>query len=82
MTDIDTLLQILERLKQIEELTKRVEKLEKEIEILKKTSKELAMNKITKDLTSKMDLRERLGLAANLAIKHYEVEPPKRRVSG
>jgi len=33
-------------------------------------------------LTRDLDLQERLGLAANLAIKHYEVEPPKRRVSG
>jgi len=82
MTEIDTLLQILERLKQIEELTKRVENLEREMETLKKTSEELSMNKITKDLTSNLDLRERLDLAANLAIKHYEVEPPKRRVSG
>ncbi len=81
MTDLETLMQILEKLKQVEELTKRIEKLEKEVETLKK-AQEVDLNKLITNMSSNVNLKDRLSIAADLAIKHFEVEPPKRRVPG
>jgi len=78
MTDLETLMQIIEKLKQLEELTKRVEKLEKEVETLKK-AQQVEMKKVIDNLST--NLKDRLSVAAEMAIHHFRVEPPKRRVA-
>jgi len=89
MSEMKTLIEILDRLRKIDEISNRLDDLESRINELSK-AKGINVNDLAKAITevlakstsaetAEASTKNMLEKAAELAILHYKVEPPKRR---
>jgi len=77
---LGTMLELAKKLKEIDELKEEVSAIKEEVKKLKETIEELSRDKLVSEVLSDHK-DDKASLAAELAIEHYKMIPPKRRWS-